>query len=165
MGRWYLGLGVVVVLLVGTGVRADEEKVALDKVPKAVMESFKKRFPKAQPVEAAKETENGKVMYEVTFKDNGKNVDVSFTEDGKLTLIEKEIDRKSLPKAVAEALEKKYPKATYKIVEEVIKVTDGKETLDYYETLLETADKKQVEVEIAPDGTIKKTEDKKEEKK
>ncbi|HVK14748.1 MAG TPA: PepSY-like domain-containing protein [Gemmataceae bacterium] len=152
-------------VLAATGpARADEEDIPLDKLPKAVADGFKKRFPEAKPTGASKETtEDKKVVYEVTFQENGKNRDITFTDAGVLTTIEKQIDPKDLPKAVKDALEAKYPKATYKIAEEVIAVKDGKETLDYYEALLEAADKKGVEVEIAADGTIKKTEDKTEE--
>jgi hypothetical protein len=45
------------------GVHADEEKVPLDKLPKAVVEAMKKRFPKAEIIEAAKEMEDGKTEY------------------------------------------------------------------------------------------------------
>ncbi len=65
---------------------------------------------------------------------------------------------------VAESLEKKYQKATYKIVEAVYAVKDGKENLDFYEVLLVTAEKKTIEVEILADGKIRAEEDKKEEK-
>ena len=144
-------------------VRADEEKVPLDKVPKAILETVKKRFPKAEVKEASKElNDEKKTVYEITLKENGKNIDVTLTPEGKLLVIEKEIDRKDLPKAVAATFEEKYPKATYKIVEEVIKVVDGKETLEYYEALLETADKKMFEVEILPDGKFKSETEKKE---
>ena len=44
----------------------------LDKLPKAVVEAVKKRFPKAEMIGAAKETEDGKTEYEVTIKDGGK---------------------------------------------------------------------------------------------
>ena len=40
-------------------------------------------------------------------------------------------------------------------------VDHGKEAIAYYEVLLVTADKKTIEVEVAPDGKIIKTEDKK----
>jgi hypothetical protein len=69
---------------------------------------------------------------------------------GAITTIEKEVAFKDLPRAVADAYEAKYPKATYKTVEEVIKVTDGKEKLEYYEAVLVTADKKTFEVEVTP---------------
>jgi hypothetical protein len=139
---------------------ADEEKVTLDKLPPAVSAAAKKRFPKAEFAGASKEVEDGKTMYEVSLKDGGQKIDATFSADGKLTTIEKQITSKELPKAVAAALSSKYPGANYKTIEEVIHVKDGSETLAYYETLLETADHKQVEVEVGGDGMIKKTEDK-----
>jgi hypothetical protein len=155
-------VGVVVALFVlAAAVRADEEKVPLDKLPKAVVEAVKKRFPKGEMKSASKEKEDGKTMYEVSVKEGGKNIDVSLTEAGEITTIEKEIAFKDLPKAVADAYEAKYPKATYKTVEEVIKVKGGKETLEYYEALLVTADKKTFEVEVTPDGNVKNVEEKK----
>lgn len=136
--------------------RADEEKVPLDQLPKAVVEAVKKRFPKAGMIGAAKETEDGKTEYEVTIKDEGKKMDVMLTPDGTITVIEKEIAATDLPKAVQAALDTKYPKATNKRTEEVIKVKDGKEILDFYEVALETPDKKKVEVKIGADGKIRK---------
>ena len=97
-----------------SGIRAAEEPIALDKLPKAVLETVKKRFPKAELVEAAKETDGDKVEFEVTLKDGDTKYDVMLTPDGKITLIEKVIAAKDLPKVVAAALEEKYPKATYK---------------------------------------------------
>jgi hypothetical protein len=147
---------------------AGEEKVPLDKLPEAVTKAVKKRFPKAELIEASKETEGTKVEYEVTIKDNGVKMDVTFDPDGTLTLIEKTIAQKDLPKAVTDALEAKYPKATYSICEEVIKVTAGKEKLDFYEVVLTTAEKKSWEVKVSPEGKITGTEEKtgeKEEKK
>ena len=148
-----------------TGARADEEKLAIDKLPKAVLESVKKRFPKAELIEAAKETDGDKVEYEVTLKDGETKYDVMFSPDGKITLIEKTIAAKDLPKAVADAVAEKYPKATYKLYEEMTKVIDGKEAIAYFEVLLVTADKKTLEVEVSPEGKILKTEEKKDEKK
>ena len=43
--------------------RAAEEPIALDKLPKPVLEAVKKRFPKAELVEAAKETDGDKVEF------------------------------------------------------------------------------------------------------
>jgi hypothetical protein len=161
--RWTtLGIGMVLALN-ATCTWAGEEKVPLDKLPRAVVEAVKKRFPKAELVEAVRETEDGKTEYEVTVKDGGTKIDVTLTPEGTITLLEKEIAARDLPKGVADAIEAKYPKATLKTIEEIVRVKDGKETLDYYEVLLTTADKKTLEVEITPAGQIKKTEDKKEE--
>ena len=152
-------------LALAAAAAADEEKVPLDKAPKAVLDAAKKRFPKAEVVGVSKETEKDKTVYEVELKENGKTIDVTLTPDGAVTAIEQEIDAKELPKAVAEALDKKYPKATYNSVEVVYAVTDGKESLDFYEVELTTADKKVFEVKLAADGKIKEEEEKKPEKK
>jgi len=146
------------------GARADEENVPLDKLPKAVVDGVKKRFPDAELKEASKEDENGKTVYEVTIKDKGHNLDVTLTPEGALVSIERSIEAKDLPKAVADTLDQKYPKATFKTIEEVIKVRDGKEKLEYYELLLVTAEKKKLEVTVTPDGKINKEEDKSKEK-
>jgi uncharacterized membrane protein YkoI len=154
---------VALFVLVGT-TRADEENVPLDKVPKPVVETVKKRFPKAELVSASKEDEDGKTVYEVQIKDGGTKLDVTVTPEGTLLVIEKEIAAKDLPKAVTDALDAKYPKATFKVVEEITKVKDGKDQPVYYEVLLVTADKKTFEVELAADGKIIATEEKKEKK-
>ena len=131
------------------------DKVALDKLPKPVAEAVAKRFPKAEAKSASKDGEGDKTVYEVSLKDGGKNIDVSLTAAGAITQIEQELAFKDLPKVVAETFETKYPKATYKIIEAVITVKDGKETLEYYEAVLVTADKKTFEAEVLPDGKFK----------
>jgi uncharacterized membrane protein YkoI len=139
---------------------AGEEKVPLDKLPKAVKDAVLKRFPKADLKSAEKENENGKIVYEVAIVYKDQKIEVTLTPEGKITEIEKQIAAKDMPKEVTKTLEDKYPKATYKMIEEVIKVKDNKEKLEYYEVLLETADKKKFEVSVAPDGKVVKVEDK-----
>src|SRR5437764_9808159 len=102
-----------VVLLLGLpalSARGDEEKVDLTKVPRPVLEAVKARFAEAKITGVTKEKEDGKTVYEVTIKDKGQNVDVTVTPEGTITLIEKTITAKELPKAVARTLEEKYPK-------------------------------------------------------
>jgi hypothetical protein len=139
---------------------ADEEKVPPDKVPQAVVRAVKKRFPEAEMKQAGKELEGGKTVYEIAIKDKGHAIDVTLTPEGKILEFEREIDAKDMPKAVAKALRNKYAKATYKTVEEVIKVKDGKERLAYYEIKLVTAGKKSLEVTVTPAGKLSKEEDK-----
>lgn len=161
MRKLICGLTIVAVAAVA-GVRADEEKVALDKLPKAVLDTVKKRFPKGDLKGAVKEKDDaGKTVYEVTLKDKELNVDVTLTPEGAIVSIEKEIKMKDVPKVVADALEAKHPKAKVKIAEEVFKVTGGKEKLEGYEFLLTTTAKKEVEVVISPEGKITKEEEKK----
>jgi uncharacterized membrane protein YkoI len=160
---WVLGAAAMALLFVAIGARADEEKVPLDKLPKAVVDAVKARFPGAKLVSAEKEKDDGKTVFEVAIKDKDQSIEVTLTPEGKITEIEKQIEAKSLPEAVAKALEEKYAKATYKMIEEVYKV-DKEEKLEYYEVLLVTAAKKKLEVSVAPDGKIVKEEDKSKEK-
>jgi hypothetical protein len=175
MRTWYATLGIAVILgllatsaALGAEDKKDEkkaeekeEKVDLAKVPKPVLEAVKKKFPDAKMVGASTEKEGDKLVYEIEIKVNDKTIDVTVTPEGKIVTIEKEIDAKNVPRAVAEALEKKYPKATIKLVEEVSK--DDK--IVKYEFQIVTADKKALEVSFDPSGKFLEEEVKKEEKK
>jgi hypothetical protein len=152
-------LAAVVLLAVAAAVgRADEEKISLDKLPKEVLAAVKAKFPKGELKGAAKEVEDGKTLYEVMLEEKGHKIDATFTADGKIAGIEKQIEAKDLPKAVTEALKAKYAKATYKKVEEVTEYKDGAEQPAVYEVLLVTADDKRVEVVLTAEGKIKKEE-------
>ena len=143
-----------VFVLTATFSRAEDEPKDLDKIPKAVMESLKAKFPKAKITKWTKETENGKVVYDIEFKQDGKKAEADIFEDGAIQNFEKEFDAKDLPKAVTEAVEKKYPKAKMKEVMEITEIKDKKEVHGGFEIVLETADKKEVEVTIAKDGKV-----------
>jgi uncharacterized membrane protein YkoI len=150
--------GVVVSLLAGMMARADEdkeEKVPLDKLPKAVVKAVKDKFKDAKLVSAQKENENGKIAYEINLTLKGDKIEATVTPEGKIVSSEKTIQVKDLPKPVAEALEKKYPRAAIKKAEEV---TEGEKVS--YEVLLVTADKKTMEVVFDPKGKVLKEEKK-----
>ena len=168
----------------GFAAEEDEEKVAIDKLPKAVVDAVKKMFPKAEITGATKEEEEkdkeekdkeekdeveedekGKkdqddakgddeddekpeVLYEVTIKSDGKEIDVTVEESGEIEEIERTIDLKDLPTLVTEALAKKFPGSTLKSAEVVYEVEDGKEELECYEVKLEGADKKEIEAAV-----------------
>jgi uncharacterized membrane protein YkoI len=153
---------IVLAVLVGMTARADEEKegkVALDKVPKAVLDAVKAKFKGAELVSAGTEKEEGKLVYEINLKHKGQKIDVTVTPDGKILSIEKAIAVNDLPRAVRVAIDSKYPKSTLKGPEEV---TEGGKVS--YEVLLVTADNKTVEVVLDPKGKIVKEEKKETEK-
>lgn len=137
-----------------------EEKVPLGKAPKAVLEAVKARFAGAEIIGAEKETEEGKTVYEVSVRLKGHHIDVSLTPEGEIVLFEREIDDGDLPKAVARALEDRYPRSAHKVVEEIVKVEKKEEKLAYYEVKLSTAGKKSIEVQVTPEGKIVKEEKK-----
>ena len=155
-----LGLGFVAgLILVTAAARADDEKaekVPLDKVPKVIMDAIKNRFPKAEIESVEKEKEDGKIVFDIELKHEGRKYEMDILEDGTIVEIEKEVAAKDVPEAVTKAVKEKYPGCTIKEVMEVNKVKDKKETPDHYEVTLETADKKKKEVEVSLDGKILK---------
>lgn len=168
MRKWIGSLACVVLAVVVLRAPADEEKIPLDKVPKPVLEAVKAKFPGATLVGAEKEKADGKTVFEVKLKARGQAVEVTVTPEGKILTVEKVIEAKDVPKAVTEALEAKYPKATVKLIEEISK--DDK--VAAYEFQIVTAAKKKLEVQFDPSGKFleeekndEKKEDKKEEKK
>lgn len=139
----------LVSLLAAMTVRADEENVALDKVPKAVLDAVKAKFKGAKLTGAVREKTGEKIAYEISLKHKGRTIDVTLTPAGKIVSIEKSLTFKELPKAVRKAIAGKYPKADIKAVEELI---EGKKVS--YEVQLVTADKKKIEVTLDVSGKI-----------
>ncbi|MCI0700201.1 MAG: hypothetical protein L0241_03840 [Planctomycetia bacterium] len=149
-------------LLLASVVHAQDKK---DEIPKKVMDTLKAKFPKAEITMWTKEKEGDKIVYDIEFKQGKQKFEADIFGDGTIHNWEKEIAEKDLPKPVREAVDKKFPKATLKEIMEVNEVKDGKDKLEGYEIVLETADKKMVEVMIAPDGKVLEEEVIKEEKK
>lgn len=174
-----LAAGMMAILLC-PGVRADdgEEAVAIDKLPKAVVDSIRKMFPDAELTKATKEVvkeeeedndddddkaadtkddgkeedkdeqEESKVVYEVTLSQKGHVIDATVEEDGEIEEVERSIDLKELPKIVTDALARKFPKSTLKSAEAIYEVEDGEMELEGYEVILTSADGKEIEADI-----------------
>ena len=150
--RWaaalVFGLGMAVSV---SGARADEEKVALEKVPKAVVDAVKARFPGAVIKESVKEVEDGKTSYELGITYKGHSIDVVSKPDGTILAVETVIEAADLPAAVSKTVKDKYPKATIKKAETI--EADGKLN---YEVILEVSAGKEVEVVLDKSGKILK---------
>jgi len=151
--RWTLATLLGVFVLAGLTL-AGSEKIAPDKLPKAVVDALKSKYPGAEIRGASKEIEDGKTSYEVYTKFKGKGLDVTFSPAGVVEIVEKEIDAKELPAVVRAAVDKKYPQVTFTKVEEISKAKDGKMVVNVFEILFTTTAKKTVEMTIAPDGKV-----------
>jgi hypothetical protein len=145
--------------------RGDDKAKDVDKIPKAVMDALKAKFPKAEIHKWTKEKEGDAVVYDIEFKEGDRKCEADIKEDGTYINYEREIAAKDLPKAVVETVEKKYPKAKMKEIMEIMEVKGKEDKLEGYEIVLETADKKEVEVTIAPDGKVLEDSTEKKEKK
>jgi hypothetical protein len=148
--------GAAVLLVAGVAARADEEEVPLDKLPKAVVEAIKAKFPKAELVSADKETDKDKkTTYEVTIKNGGQELEVSVTPEGKILTVAREIPIADLPKAVVAAIKTRYPRATLKSAEEI---SEDDKVVEYEVVI--AVGKKQLEVTFDPKGKFIEEEEK-----
>ena len=145
-------LAVLACLLLGTQPRADEEKVALDKVPRAVLDSVKAKFPGAKLLGATKEKDGDKIAYEISLKYKDAYHDVTVEPGGKILDIEKTITFKDLPKAVLKAAQGAFPEA--KIVG-AAKEVDGGETT--FEVEMEQ-EGKSIDLAVDDEGEIEEVE-------
>jgi len=130
-----------------------QEKLDASKLPPKVSEAVKARFPGATITQVTKETENGEVVYDIEMTKDGKKHEMDCKEDGTLVDIQNEIAVKDLPPAAVTSIKSKYPNCTIKEVGEILVVKDKKETRDHFEVLIDTADKKEVELTVSLDGT------------
>jgi hypothetical protein len=131
-----------------------KDELELDKIPKVVMDALKAKFPDAEIHKWTKEKEGDIVVYDIEFKQQDRKFEADIKEDGSIHNWEKEIAAEDLPEAVKKAAEEKYPNSIHKEIMEITAVKDGEDALEGYEIVLETADKKEVEVTVAPDGKI-----------
>jgi len=131
-----------------------QEKVEADKLPQKVKDSLKARFPGHMITQATKELENNEVIYDIEMTVGGKKHEMDCKEDGTIVDIQNEIEPKDLPAAALNAIKAKYPGSTIKEVGEILVVKDKKETRDHFEVMIETADKKEMELTVSLDGKI-----------
>ncbi len=131
-----------------------KEGLALDSIPKVVMDALKTKFPTAEIHQWTKEKEGDIVLYDFEFNQQDQKFEADITEDGTIHNWEKEIAAEELPEAVMKAVEKMYPKSNLQEIMEITLVKAEQDSLEGYEIVLETAEKQEVEVTVAPDGTI-----------
>ena len=131
-----------------------KDDLKLDEIPQAVMKTLKAKFPDTKIHKWTKEKEGDVVIYDIEFKQQDRKFEADIKEDGTIHNWEKEIAAVDLPEAVKKAVEEKYPNSNLKEIMKITAVVDGQDVLDGYEVVLETADKKGVEVTVAPDGRI-----------
>lgn len=145
--------GLVTALMIGQA-HADEKELNKNQLPKAVIAAFEKAHPNANEVEFKDETFAGKPAYEVEYKKNGLEYEFLYNAEGTLLRQDAEIDGKSLPETVVQAIKKAHPKADIKRVEQLMK-PDG--TVFGYEVEIKVAGK-DIELELDVSGNSLKTE-------
>lgn len=79
-------------------------------VPKAVHEAFQKTYPNAKSVKYSQQQRDGKSLYEIEFKDQGREREVLYDADATLVQTEEEIKARELPEAVLQESSRPIPK-------------------------------------------------------
>jgi hypothetical protein len=151
--------GLLAALGLASGTRAQGDKIPLERVPKAVMDSAKARFPGAEIKVASEETEEGKPpVFAVRMKHHRHDMGVTFKADGTVILVETAVREKELPKVVLRAVGHKYPGARIRHAESVMKGPEVKKKADHYELYLVTAANIPALARVGPDGKVLKPE-------
>ena len=129
----------------GQATKAAPKAAAKVTLPAPVEAAFKKSYPNATIKNVSKETENGKVEYEIESLDGTQPRDLVYRADGTLVSYEELIPESAVPAAVLTAIKTKYPKATISRSEKLFQ--DGKMN---YEFALKGAPVK--EATLTPEG-------------
>ena len=133
---------------------SQEQTLKKKDVPKAILEEFQKSYPKATVKGYAKETDAGKVVYEIESVEGATHRDISYSADGTVMAVEESMAYADLPEAVRTNVKKDHAKATISTCE---KITEGEAT--HYELIVKVGKKKQ-ELVYNADGTVVKKEKK-----
>jgi len=150
----------IVVLCAGLACRASDDvasdhEIAVGNVPENIIKAAKEKFQVAKFLTAEKRTSNKKLVHfslEIKLKDKS-TIDAYFDGDGKLlrTGVSATVD--TVPTPVKDAFNKQYADWT---VTEINKETDLENKRDVYSVDINKGGK-QLELDFAPDGTIVKT--------
>jgi hypothetical protein len=146
--------GLLAVLGLAPVARAEDGVIPTDRVPRAVLNAAKARFPGAKIQRASEETEDGKPLYSLEMKHQRRDLDVSFKGDGTVVLAATAVPRKELPKVVLRSVARRYPGASLRHAGAVRKGPEPKKTADYYEFYLLTVDNRPRLVTVDPKGEV-----------
>lgn len=130
---------------------AADKTVKLGDLPAAVQAAVKERTRNATLVGISTEKEEGKTMYEVETKVDGKSRDLLFDQSGTIVETEEEVDIETLPAPARAAFEKRAMGGTLAKVEKVM--AGGTTT---YEGTIKTKAGKTTEYAVTSAGKPKK---------
>jgi hypothetical protein len=131
-----------------------EEKVSLDKVPPSVSKSLQQHAGGEKITNVSREKEDGKTVYEGTFKKNGRVHDLTVDENGKLVSDEETIPASEAPPAIQEAIKREHPEGK---IQKLERITEGRKIS--YEALISGKGKRE-EIKFDEKGKVLEREDK-----
>lgn len=123
-------------------------------IPARVMQTLRARFPGAAIRQWTEAREGDVVVYDIEFTQQGRKLEADIKPDGTIHNWEQEVAIRDVPAAVRQAVQTKHPGATITLILAITAVQGGKEVLEGYELMLATAKGTEVELTVAPDGTV-----------
>jgi len=144
----------LVVFAGASALSAQEKAITQDQIPKVVMDALLAKFPKASIDKCTKAREFFTIVYDIEFNQEGRKFEADIKENGTYINYEKSIEAAALPKAVSDAIVKKYPNSVMKEIMEETEVKGKTEKLSGYEVVLQLADGREAEVKVSPAGKV-----------
>jgi hypothetical protein len=132
-------------------IRAADEAIQIQDVPKVVVDAVKTKFPDAEMQKAKKKVADGKTFFGIGLTSKGIAHNVLLTPKGKIVELKKAIPASELPAKVAESVYASYPNSTTKKAE---KVTAYKEEKSFKLEVI-TSDKQTKKLVVDAEGKIK----------
>ena len=126
-----------------------ETKLTLSSLPAAVRKTAEEQTKGATIRGISKEVAEGKTVYEIETKANGRNRDLIIGADGTLLVTEEQVPLTALPAPVRATLEKSAGKAKILLIETVTL----RDSLAYYEAQV-SAGGKRSEIKVGPAGNL-----------
>jgi len=136
-------------LVTGTALAA-QKKIKMQDLPPTVQQTVKEQTKNATLVGLMKEVENGKTVFELETKVNGRGRDLMIEESGAVLSVEEEVTLDSIPAAARAAIEKQ---AAGGKITKVETLTKGK-TVTYEAAVVRKG--KTSEIAVAADGSAVK---------
>jgi len=134
---------------------AQEQSIKKKDMPKGILESFQKSFPKVKTIGYSKETVEGDLFYEIESAEGTVHRDVTYAADGSLVSVEETLPFDELPEPVRTTISTEYPEAKIARCEKVMKGS----TIEF--EVLVSSGKQKHELLLSEDGTVLKKETKK----
>ena len=117
----WVAVATMLALCCAVSALGQEKKLKKSDLPAAVQKTADEQSKGATVKGYSKETEDGKLEYEVQLTANGHSKDITIDPQGNVMEIEEEVDMKALPAEVREGLQKQAGKATVGKVESLTK--------------------------------------------
>jgi uncharacterized membrane protein YkoI len=130
------------------------DRLDVSQIPERVIGALRARFPGAEIQKWTKEKEGNVVLYDIEFTHQRRRFEADIKEDGTFHNWEREVAAEDLPETVRQTLRGRYPGSRVKVIMAITEVRGGTGMLAGYEIVLQTADGNEVEITVAPNGTI-----------